>query len=173
MEARNKCSICGSSNIEIKTGQTYHFTESGLGNVYLVNVETSYCPDCKADSVFLPDATQLLSCLGEAIVISPGLMTGPEIRFLRKNLHMKINDFAKLLGVARATLSRWENGRIKLTKLDDRLVRSIYLIKKADVSNEVKDEFRKRLERETAGKHSQRIELHFPIDQFSCSMAFS
>ena len=172
MENKTKCPLCGNSNVESKTGQSYHFTESGLDNVYLVNVETSHCPDCGAGSVSIPQSPQLLNCLGEAIVLSSGLLSGPEVRFLRKNLHIKINDFAKLLGVARGTLSRWENGQIRITRSNDLLIRSIYLFKGPGMGNEVRDEFRKWLEKQHARKR-KRINLRLPLDRFSCVPAIA
>jgi len=158
--------MCGNPNVETKTGQSYHFTESGLDNVYLTNVETHHCPDCGASSVSIPESTQLLNRLGEAIVFSSGLLTGPEIRYLRKNLHIKINDFAKLLRVSRVTVSRWENGR-DITKPIDLLIRSIYLLK-GGVGEEVRDQFKKWLEKQHVRK-SKRISLRLPLDQFSCA----
>jgi putative transcriptional regulator len=172
MENETKCPFCGNSNVETRTDQSYHFIESGLSDVYLSNVEISHCPDCKADSVSIPDATQVLSCLGEVIVLSPSLLTGSEVRFLRKNLHVKISDFAKLLGVDRVTLSRWENDQARLTKSADRLIRSIYLLK-ATTRDEVRDEFRKRLERDDTENHGP-INLRLPLDHFSCvSLVFA
>lgn len=168
MQNTIKCQSCGCQNVETKSGQTYHFKESGLDNVYLINIDISHCPDCKIDTVSIPNPTQLLSCLGELIILSPSLLTGPELRFLRKNLHAKINDFARILGVDRVTLSRWENGHEKITKPNDRLIRSVYLIK-ATVGDEVKVEFQKRLEAEDADTHKP-YNLEFPLDHFFCGL---
>ena len=149
-----KCPFCGNLNVETKTGQSYHFTESGLDNVYLKNVETSHCPDCNANSVSIPKSPLLLNCIGEAIVFSPGRLTGAEIRFLRKNLRIKINDFAKLLRVSRVTVSRWENGQIETPKPIDLLIRSIYILKGPGIKDAVKDEFKKWLEKQLVSKTS-------------------
>ncbi|MGA2402968.1 MAG: type II TA system antitoxin MqsA family protein [Syntrophobacteraceae bacterium] len=167
MDAKTICPVCGNLNTEIRTGQSYQFKESGLDDVYLLNVDISHCPACKVDMVAIPDPTQLLRCLGELIVLSPSLLTGPEIRFLRKNLHTKINDFAKLLGVDRVTLSRWENKQAKITKSNDRLIRLTYVIK-STVSDEVRDEVRKRLEQDDTKKHKP-YSLKFPLDRFACA----
>jgi putative transcriptional regulator len=172
-----KCPFCGNLNVETKSGQSHHFTESGLDNVYLKNVETSHCPDCNANSVSIPKSPQLLNCLGEAIVFSPGRLTGAEIRFLRKNLRININDFAKLLRVSRATVSRWENGQIETPKPLDLLVRSIYILKGPGIKNEVRDEFKKLLEKQLVKKHParkpKRITLRLPLDHFSCAPALA
>jgi len=158
--------------VETKSGQSYHFVEIGLDNVYLTNVETSHCPDCNANSVSIPKSPQLLNCIGEAVVLSSGLLTGPEIRFLRKNLRIKINDFAKLLRVSRVTLSRWENGQIKITRPIDLLIRSIYLIE-CGAGEKARDEFRKWIEKQHAAKKRKRIKLRLPLDDFSCIPAMA
>ncbi|MGO9019508.1 MAG: type II TA system antitoxin MqsA family protein [Syntrophobacteraceae bacterium] len=176
MEITAKCTFCGNLNVETKTGQSYHFTESGLDNVYLENVDTSHCPDCNANSVSIPKSPQLLNCIGEAIVFGSEQLTGAEIRYLRKNLRLKINDFAKLLRVSRVTVSRWENGQ-DITKPIDLLIRSIYLLNGPGISDEVKNEFRKWLKDQSVKKHKtkrrKRIELRFPLDQFSCTPAMA
>lgn len=125
METREKCPVCGSQNAFVEQA-THHFIESGLENVYLANVDFLVCPDCGERIVSIPSATRLLSCIAEGVVLSPNPLTGPEIRFLRKNLHMKINDFAVLLGVDRATISYWENGHNKPSKIADRLIRRTF-----------------------------------------------
>ncbi len=176
MEITTKCPFCGNLNVETKAGQSYHFTESGLDNVYLKNVETSHCPDCNANSVSIPKSPQLLNCIGEAIVLNSGLLTGPEIRFLRKNLRIKINDFAKLLRVSRVTVSRWENGQ-DITKPIDLLIRTIYLLKGPEIREEMRNEFKQLLEKQLTQKpkpkRRKKIELRLPLDQFSCVPAMA
>lgn len=168
MEAKTKCHFCGNFNVETKTGQTYHFTESGLDNVYLANVDTSHCPDCGANSVCVPQSKQLLECIGEYIAFSPGLLTGPEIRFLRKNLRTKINDFAKLLRVSRITVSRWENGQTEIPKPIDLLIRSVYILKGPGVREEIRDQFKKWLEKQHVAGKREPIKLRFPLDPLTC-----
>lgn len=173
MELTAKCPFCGGLSVQAKTGQSHHFTECGLDNVYLKNVETTHCPDCGANSVGIPKSPQLFNCLGEAIVFSQGWLTGAEIRFLRKNLRIRVNDFAKLLGVSRATVSRWENGQTDIPKPIDLLVRSVYILKGPEIENAVRDQFRKWMEKQLTEKHlprrRKRIQLRLPLDQFSCA----
>jgi transcriptional regulator with XRE-family HTH domain len=51
-----------------------------------------------------------------------------EIKFLRKNLSFKIAEFAKMLGVDRVSVSRWENGHEEPAKSTERLIRTTYAI---------------------------------------------
>jgi len=50
-----------------------------------------------------------------------------EVRFLRTYLHMYATDFAKLLGVHKSTLSKWENNEDPLGSANERLIRSVTL----------------------------------------------
>ena len=70
-----------------------------------------------------------------------------EIRFLRKNLHLKINEFAQLLGVDRVTVSRWENEHEKPSRSADRLIRLTYAVE-SKLDNSVMDPLRSNLRRD-------------------------
>ena len=52
-------------------------------------------------------------------------MTGKELRLIRGHLGLEGTDFAALLGIARETLSRWENGHESVGPQADRLVRVV------------------------------------------------
>ncbi len=102
----------------------YHYTESGLRNIYLVNgfeiVKTPY-----------GDAVSIVDIEGLQRVISLNLcskkhLTGTEFRFLRKEMGMSQNGLAQALGVDDQTLAKWEkNGRVPKTA--DRFMRLLFL----------------------------------------------
>jgi putative transcriptional regulator len=168
METQNKCHSCGNQNVEVSSGQSYHFRESGLDNVFLLNIGMLHCPDCESDVISIPSPTQLLNCISEAIILSPSLLSGQEVRFLRKNLHLKIDEFARIIGVDRVTVSRWENGHQPVTKSSDRLIRLTY-VTMATVSSEVRENLRERLKREDSKTHPP-YEVRFPLDIHSCAL---
>ena len=62
----------------------YHFLDSGLPNVYLIGVTYWTCTECGAPWAEIPAPEQLMNVIGELIVMKPGMLTGQEIRFLRK-----------------------------------------------------------------------------------------
>ena len=128
MEDKNRCLACGNKSITI-TNKDYHFTESGLDNLYLKDIETLTCNICGEEVVSIPKPTELMSLIGEYIVLKKNSLSGEEIKLLRKNLHLKINEFAQLIGVDRVTVSRWENGHETPPKTTDRLIRLIYVTK--------------------------------------------
>jgi transcriptional regulator with XRE-family HTH domain len=52
-------------------------------------------------------------------------LTKDEIRFLRKYLGYSGVDFAKVIGVAAETISRWENGKEKIGPSTEKLIRML------------------------------------------------
>lgn len=167
MEAFIKCPTCASSDIKIETG-THHFMESGLKNVSLLNVEKLICNKCGEEIVSIPNPNQLMQCIAEEIITSPAPLTGPEIRFVRKNLHLKIVEFARLLGVAPGTVSRWENEHEWPTTPADRLIRFIYS-RKAKVSESTLQKLDKFLEEEEHPSPPSNYVIPFPLEQAACA----
>lgn len=119
-----KCLQCR-AQLVFKKGR-YHYRESGLDDVYLdgINMAACGCGETYADVACMP---KLHSIIAMNLVHKGSLLTGPEIRFLRKNMGMSAKRFASMLGVDNATVSRWESGSQKVGRPLDRLVRLIYL----------------------------------------------
>lgn len=124
-----KCD-CG-GEYKTLTGQTYHYekTLSGLDSVYLENMTVDLCQQCGDISPVFYKLPLLHKAIARAIVLRPHMLTGNEIRFLRKERGLKAKDFAALLRVDPATLSRWENDDQPRTLQNDALVRAIYVLR--------------------------------------------
>ena len=90
MNNYEQCPTCGSKEVSTKKGH-HHFLESGLENVHLINVDVLTCKDCGEEIAFIPRSVELMKSIGEGILLKPTCLTGAEIRFLRKNLMVKIN----------------------------------------------------------------------------------
>lgn len=146
MDNLAKCPTCGGEHFAFQKTH-HHFLESGLENVDLTNVETGICNDCGERIVSILRSTELMKLIGESILLKPTNLNGAEIRFLRKNLHLKINEFAQLLGVDRVTVSRWENGHEKPSRSVDRLVRLTYAVE-TGIAEPTMDQLRKNLRKE-------------------------
>lgn len=120
-----KCSNCG-MEVERVRG-AYRFEESALKNVVLLGVETARCPKCGNEDVFLPRVNKLMRALALAVINKPYRLQGDEVRFLRKFLAMTAADFARLIHVDPATLSKWENHETPIGTQSDLLVRTVAL----------------------------------------------
>ena len=113
--------------VKISTKQKpYHHLGAGLPNVYLVGVEYMIDPETGDQSVGIPRLPALLHALAQAVFAKKGLLTGDELRFLRKRLRIPSKDFAALVGVTPEQYSRLENGAT-ITPTMDRLVRLLYV----------------------------------------------
>ena len=131
-----RCPVCGKDELHGEAGH-YHFVESGLANVHLLNVGLEKCRSCGEEILSISNPNGLMDAIAEAVILKPGLLTGAEIRFLRKRLHLRIVDFAHMLGIERGSLSRIENGKSRHSGSIDRLVRSIHALR-GNVSDPVK-----------------------------------
>jgi putative zinc finger/helix-turn-helix YgiT family protein len=104
----------------------YHYTESGLDNVYLVGVPRFVCENGH-ETVRIPRMVELHAVLAEAILKKPAPLTGKEMRFLRKQIGLLARDVAEELGVSAIQVSRWENGKSRIPVARDRLFRLLFL----------------------------------------------
>lgn len=120
-----RCEICGGST-EVRKGQTYHYIECGLNNVYLDNIELRVCKACGTATPRLRRILDLHATIARAVALKSGLLKGAEIRFLRKQLALSAQAWAALLRIDRATLSRWESGDQQIGPQSDALIRLLY-----------------------------------------------
>jgi DNA-binding transcriptional regulator YiaG len=106
--------------------KAYHFLDSGLPNVYLIGVKYWTCSKCGAQSAEIPAPEQLMDVIAESVVMKPGMLTGHEIRFLRKRIGKKAADFAALINKTPEHFSKLETGALPLQEPTDKLIRFTY-----------------------------------------------
>lgn len=104
----------------------YHYTESGLQNVWLANGYKTRKSD-GGQAIAIADASGLHQLIGRHIA-SRGHMTGAEFRFLRKELDLSQTRFAHWVGVSEESVSLWER-RGRVPKSAARFMQAIYLEK--------------------------------------------
>jgi putative transcriptional regulator len=105
--------------------QTYHYTESGLDNVYLANgYEFVEAPGGR--TLRITDIDGLHEAIGRTLTIDKKSLSGREIRFLRNEMLMSQAMLAKLLEVAEQTIFRWEKGKAEIPKPAEALIRLLY-----------------------------------------------
>ena len=104
---------CPNCNVEkmIKVIGDYHFTESGLSNLYLKEWPLFRCGNCDVEMPLLPDSDGFTVWLAEQLIKQRERLCGEDVLFLRKGLGFTGAKLADFLGVNRVEVSRWENNR--------------------------------------------------------------
>lgn len=102
--------------------KTYHYTECGLDNVYLMN---GYAID-KDGSLFIEDIHGLHKLIGTKIVFQQRKLKSKEIRFIRHYMDLSQKVFGELLGVDYQTVLRWETGRIVIPRTADKFLKVLF-----------------------------------------------
>ncbi|HMV46676.1 MAG TPA: YgiT-type zinc finger protein [Blastocatellia bacterium] len=120
-----KCEMCKAETV-IKREQRYHYTECGLDNVYLENIDVRVCEACGEVAPRIPRINDLHATIGQAIALQSQPLSGKEARFLRQHLGLKAKEWAAYLHIDTATLSRWENGGQTIGPQADSLMRLMY-----------------------------------------------
>jgi len=102
----------------------YHYTESGLRNIWLANgfdfVETRY-----GRGISIHDVPGLHTLVGKLLAHKHRL-TGAELRFLRKEMGLSQRALGELLGASDQAVAKWEKTS-RIPKTADRMTRLIYL----------------------------------------------
>ena len=117
-----KCFDCN-KKMSKKT-EVYHYTESGLDNVFL-ETPVFRCNKCKEVITDIPVMGELHMHIAVELIKKDSLLAGQEIRFLRKQMNLKANALADILGVTKQTVSRWENSKKEISPYNDKLIRMI------------------------------------------------
>lgn len=102
----------------------YHYTESGLTNVWLANGYTARKTKY-GEGISIRDVDGLHRAIAQALANKPKL-TGAEVRFLRKEMGLSQRGLGELLGVSDQAVALWER-KGRLPKTADRLLRLIYV----------------------------------------------
>ena len=130
------CVMCG-SKMKKKKLLPYHYIECGLGNVWLLGVDVFECLNsiCKDEGVIITQLDQLHDAIACNVASQEQKLLPKEIRFLRTYLGFSGVDFAKYISVSPETVSRWENGNLKISETSERFLRVLVLAKKGPFRN--------------------------------------
>lgn len=146
--------ICGNAEMACQR-ENYQYKESGLDNVFLENVECCRCLSCGEENIHVLSMPNLHRLIGLRLIQKRSLLNGKEIRFLRKNMGLKANETAEIMGVDNATISRWESNTQRMSKPNDRFLRLVYSGMKEFSSDEVRHLIRDRFKEIDSGIGSQ------------------
>src|SRR5437867_1968128 len=109
----------------MKAMKTYHYTESGLDNIYLVN-GFDFVEAPSGRGVVIQDIDGLHAAIGKFLLTERKTLSGQEIRFLRHELTMSQESFAHILDVTEQTVRRWEQNKQPIPRAADAALRSLY-----------------------------------------------
>lgn len=104
----------------------FHYVQSGLDDVWLTSgvevVDSEYGKGFR-----IRQADELHDAIARSIINGTRRLRGQEARFLRVLLNLSQDGMARMLGVDRATVIRWERARERpLTVMQDIAVRTTY-----------------------------------------------
>lgn len=103
----------------------YHYIDSGLPNVWLVNgYRTIKSPYGKATSI--DDVEGLHRSIGRRLAMEKPRLSGREFRFLRKELGLSQAALAQWFGNTEQAVAKWEKG-VRPPAWADRVLRQVYL----------------------------------------------
>jgi putative zinc finger/helix-turn-helix YgiT family protein len=120
-----KCMQCGGAMTTSREDVAYG--DTGLPEVTLCDIEVSRCAACGEFEIAVPRIEELHRAIAFAVVQKRERLSGIEVRFLRKYLGYAATDFARTIGVDKATVSRWENEKEPIGTTADRLLRLMVL----------------------------------------------
>jgi len=120
-----KCVICDNPKALKKKPITMRYKQCGLENVVLHGVERFRCGHCGEEYINFGDQEQLHALIAGTLISKKGLLNGREVKFLRTYLGYSGAMFAKRVGYTKETLSRYENGKVEISKTFDILLRAL------------------------------------------------
>jgi len=130
------CYSCG-AKIKAVENKPYHYDECGL-NVVLLGITQYQCDKCGESYAAIPNIQKLHRLIGMHICQKrKALLQSDEIKFLRKDLHLRAKELAQLLGVTPQAVSRWENGKKEIGEAHDRLYRSLYMMYASEQAKQI------------------------------------
>jgi putative transcriptional regulator len=105
--------------------QLYHYKECGLSNIYLVN-GFNYIETHIGKAISVNNIDCLHKAIGLYLISTVKDLSGEEIRFIRHEMLMSQKTLSVLLGVSEQEIHRWENGKVKISKPSESLLRLLY-----------------------------------------------
>ncbi len=120
-----RCLDCG-TRMRARRNQTVPYPESGIPDLWLRGITVYRCRKCGAELPEFPNPRLLHRGIADWLAEKLFPLTGPEFRFLRKQMALSAREVAEIMGVRRESVTRWETGAETIGAPSDRLIRLIY-----------------------------------------------
>lgn len=150
----------------------YHYTESGLNNIYLVNGFEIIKTGDGSEEIFIHDIHGLHKTIGKTLIFKKGLLAGDEIKFIRTTLDLSQTSLGRLLGLDYQTILGWEKSKFPISKTADHFLRIIffsYLNKEDNCA--VYDKINEIADIDATEAATNRIELQEVDDEWKLAVA--
>lgn len=106
--------------------KTLHYKECGLDDVYLVSgYEIEKTP--YGDGLSIKDIDKLHIAIGCRLANQKKVLSGKELRFLRKQMGRTQATLGKVLGLSSQQVARYEKGESEISGPIDLLVRALFI----------------------------------------------
>ena len=115
--------------------ENYPYRECGLNSVVLLDILVYHCKDCGAKVPEIPAVGVLHISITGDLLQKDSLLSSDEIRFVRKAVGYSATELAKVMGVNKVSVSRWESGRQRIGKESDRLLRLVCFAKIVEMAS--------------------------------------
>lgn len=103
----------------------YHYRESGLDNVWLINGYEKHKTSA-GPAVSFKNVDALHQAIARALVEKPARLTSKEFRFLRTELDLSQKGLGDIIGASEQAIARWERRITPVPAAEDRLLRALY-----------------------------------------------
>lgn len=84
----------------------------GLSNARFSGLIMYDCKNCGETSIAIPKMSQLTSIMLEAVLNSPGILTGKQLKFLRKAAFLSPKTFAEIANTQEYVIKGHESSKI-------------------------------------------------------------
>lgn len=105
---------------------TYHYTDSGLDNVWLHSGFKVHNTDY-GEGVSVRNIDELHKVIGMSIAESLHSIKPKELRFLRVEMELSQKRLAEFLRVDSQTVARWEKGETEIPGPAELIIRHLYI----------------------------------------------
>ena len=108
-----------------------HYPDCGLDDVYLLN-GYEMTPTPYGEGLSVVDVDGLRSAIAHSLATRKKILTGKEVRFLRKEMDLTQSELGRLIGLDAQSVARWEKEQVCAKKRPAELLLRVLYLAKAD-----------------------------------------